>query len=86
MHAAEIRNRFICPRSDFKTAYELMTSTKPRVDHLRVFGSLAWALYRKNRDASWMLRVRRALLSAVSRIVFTKYGSLSANAPFCLGT
>ena len=47
VHAAEIRNRFICPRSDFKTAYELMTSTKPRVDHLRVFGSLAWAFVPK---------------------------------------
>ena len=47
VHDADIRNRFICPRSDRKTAYELMKNTKPRVDHLRVFGSLAWAFVPK---------------------------------------
>ena len=47
-HAADIRNRFICPQSTFKTAYQLLTGMKPRVDHLLVFGSLAWALIPKN--------------------------------------
>ena len=43
VHAADIRNRFICPRSENKTSYELLSQTKPRVDHIRVFGSLEWA-------------------------------------------
>ena len=47
VHTADIRNRFICLRSVRKTAYELRKNTKPRVDHLRVFGSLAWAFVPK---------------------------------------
>ena len=47
-HAAEIRNRFICPRINYKTSYELLTGMRPRVDHLRVFGSLAWAFIPKD--------------------------------------
>ena len=41
-HAADIRNRFFCPRREDMTSYEMLTSHKPRIDHLRVFGSLAW--------------------------------------------
>ena len=42
VHAADIRNRFISPRRNSKPSNELMTGETPRVDHLRVFGSLAW--------------------------------------------
>lgn len=40
--AADIRNRFLCPRNNSKSSYELPTGRKPRVDHIRVFGSTAW--------------------------------------------
>lgn len=42
VHAADILNRFICPRSASKSSYELLTGKKPRVDHIRVFGSMAF--------------------------------------------
>ena len=49
-HAADIRNRFIAPRCNSKTSYELLTGETPRLDHLRVFGSLAWThVPKKNR-------------------------------------
>ena len=49
VHAADIRNRFICPRESDRTSFELMTGKKPRVDHLRVFGSLTWTHVPKDR-------------------------------------
>ena len=39
-HAADIRNRFICPTGRSKTCYEVLTGVKPRVDHIKVFGGL----------------------------------------------
>lgn len=39
VHEADIRNRFIFPRSSSKTPDELLTGNKTRVDHLRVVGS-----------------------------------------------
>lgn len=47
VHAADIRNRFLCPRNEAKTSYELMTGIVPRMDHLKVFGSLAFTLVPK---------------------------------------
>ena len=41
-YSADIRNRFICPRSESMTCYEILTGHKPRVNHIRVFGSLVW--------------------------------------------
>ena len=32
--AADIRNRFLCPRSDSTTSYEMLTGRKPRVEHI----------------------------------------------------
>lgn len=43
MHAADIRNRFMCPRIATKTSSELMAGVKPRVDHIRAFSSLTSA-------------------------------------------
>lgn len=40
--ASEIRNRFFCPVSSTTTTYQVMTGVKPRVDHFRTFGCLAW--------------------------------------------
>lgn len=37
VHAADIRNRFLCPENDTVTSLELVTGRKPRVAHLRVF-------------------------------------------------
>ena len=37
--AANLRNRFISPRSQTQTPYEMITGDKPRMDHLRVFGA-----------------------------------------------
>lgn len=45
--AADIRNRIICPCSDPETCYELLIGHKPCVDAIRLFGSLAWSLVRK---------------------------------------
>ena len=42
VHAADLRNRFFCPRDGKVTSFELVTGRKPRVDHLRIFGSHAW--------------------------------------------
>ena len=47
--AADVRNRFLCPRVRQKTSFELMTGKIPRVDHLRVFGSTAWTFVPKER-------------------------------------
>ena len=47
--AADIRNRFLCPRNDSTTSYEMLTGKKPRVDHIRVFGSRAWVHVPKNK-------------------------------------
>lgn len=43
VHAADIRNRFLSPRNHSMTSYEIMTGIKPRMDHLKVFGSISWS-------------------------------------------
>ena len=40
--AADIHNRFLCPKNDSTASYEMLTGKKSRVDHIRVFGSRAW--------------------------------------------
>lgn len=40
--SAHIRNRFLAPRQDTCTSYELLYGHKPRTDHIRVFGCLCW--------------------------------------------
>ena len=73
VHAADIRNRFICPRSENKTSYELLTQTKPRVDHIRVFGSLVWAhIAKENRRK--LDPKGNELLSDVLKMVYTRFG------------
>lgn len=42
MHATDIRNRFFGPRDSKKSSWELLHGSKPRLDHIRVFGCLAW--------------------------------------------
>lgn len=42
VHAAKIRNRFLCPRSNSQISYEMITGVNSSMDHLREFGSRDW--------------------------------------------
>ena len=47
--AADIRNRFFAPGRRDTTSFETVFGRKPRIDHLRVFGSQAWVLVPKEK-------------------------------------
>ena len=47
VHAADIRNRLLSPRNQHKASHEIMTGMKPRVDHLKIFGSICWTFFPK---------------------------------------
>lgn len=49
VHAADIRNRFHCPRNRKKTSYEVMVGRVPRVDHVKVFRCTAWLHIPRNK-------------------------------------
>ena len=42
VHATDTRNRFFGPRNSKKSSWELVYGFKPRLDHIKVFGCLAW--------------------------------------------
>ena len=48
-HASDILNRFFRPGSKNVTSYESLIGRKPRIDHLRVFGSHAWVMIPKEK-------------------------------------
>ena len=62
--AADIRNRFLCPRSDSTTSYEMLTGRKPRVDHIRVFGSKTWVHVPKEKRKKLDTKAREGVILA----------------------
>lgn len=64
VHVADIRNRFLFSGDKEETSYELLTASKPRVDHLRVFGSQCWTfVLRKLRKKLEPVSVERVLIA-----------------------
>ena len=48
-HTSDIRKRFFRLGSKNMTSYKLLIDQKPRIDHLRVFGSPAWVMIPKEK-------------------------------------
>lgn len=70
VQSADIRNRFQGPLGSPKTSYELLTGSKPLVDHLRVFGSTVWVLLpRKKRSKLDSKSVQGVLVSGLENSV-----------------
>ena len=51
--AIYIKNRLPSPKSDTKTPYEMVYGHKPNIQHMRVFGCLAYALTPKEKRLKW---------------------------------
>lgn len=62
VHTTDIRNRFSGPNRNEKSSWELATASKPRVDHLRVFGCLAWVHVPKEKIKKLDFKSEKGLL------------------------
>lgn len=60
--AADVRNRFFCPGNESTTSYEMLTGRKPRVDHIRVFGSKAWVHVPKEKRKKLDIRAKEGII------------------------
>ena len=58
VHAADIRNHLFCPRRGTVTSFELLVGRKPRVDHFRIFGCLAWVCVPKEKRQKVDMKTR----------------------------
>ena len=87
VHAADISNHFFCPRGGTVTSFELLVGQNPRVDHFRIFGSLAWVYPPKEkRQELYMKTEEVVVIGCQENRQFVRYGSRNQNPPSTVGT